>query len=942
MAESSVNVNQIGDSTSSNNLHGGTQIIVGNPRFGGRLSSESNWKSQFDTTDYCAYQVKVEVPFDGTCHWIDGVGEYQEWLRGTKSFLCVVGNPGTGKTVLARHIRDTIERHIQSEEPEESTKLIWYFCSSTLVDTRDQAAQQPAAISILRSLIHQYLIHASDSASAAQCIRKKYDQSSNGLLDSYAQLAELFGKVIENPGGENWYCIIDGFDSIRDVSDRGVLLNTIAPNSSIYGDRDCRKRVKLLLTTQPCQDIASMVRTVGYDNIVCFSDAEGNAANSLDIERFVKAQSSGFGGYSLEDSEKWQANLIREAAGNFRWIAAVLPVLAVTPLQRRQKKMETVSSDSMRAMIETIFERLNASDERKRGERECLLELIVTARRPLKLSELVAATKLAGRPFSKLGFAFFTKTVLCDHIQLCEPAVRLQGTEIHLFHFSLESAVKSRPHWNHAYTRDLHHRMASCCLAYLVFSTYDQNPLQGSFRQDCAQEQGRLMEKFPFLDYACFAWPYHLQNAHDSGSRELWKFVQSNSSENTRELMVQLDQFRFGEEYVRGQSWLHMLIRHNLTALVDYLLRAPQRASTPLNINARDEKGRTPIWLAVAYGREDMVRFLLATKSVDCNTSDNEKGLSPVMLAAARNLDEIVRQFVNVNFTYIDWDQGDSQGRTALWLAASHGHGEVVRSILEKVTDQVKLEVKCLEQTALVIAARKGHDSVVATLLACGADVESEDDMEKRTALSWAAGNGHSKAVTYLIERGSANIDHKDAKAGHTPLEWAAAGGFDEIGKLIIKTHCERHADRWTCELTEMLLHATKTGQIHLFRILFNYPDVSPEMRRKSLFSAAEEGYLEIVEQILGHQSLSVSVNSRDEEDDRKTLLMRVAEKGRSQILSLLLKQEGIDLDATDSQNRKVDDWAVGRPEIVALLRDKRKKVASRTSMRIPLSCLAH
>jgi hypothetical protein len=68
----------------------------------------------------------------------------------------------------------------------------------------------------------------------------------------------------------------------------------------------------------------------------------------------------------------------------------------------------------------------------------------------------------------------------------------------------------------------------------------------------------------------------------------------------------------------------------------------------------------------------------------------------------------------------------------------------------------------------LVAAARKGQTDRVKTLLAKGANVESQDK-DGRTPLMWAARNGHADTVTLLLESG-AKPDDRDRQG------WTAFG----------------------------------------------------------------------------------------------------------------------------------------------------------------------
>lgn len=87
--------------------------------------------------------------------------------------------------------------------------------------------------------------------------------------------------------------------------------------------------------------------------------------------------------------------------------------------------------------------------------------------------------------------------------------------------------------------------------------------------------------------------------------------------------------------------------------------------------------------------------------------------------------------------------------------------------------------------TALHLAARNGQLPVVRLLLQPQHHMDIDvQDMAGKTALYWAAGDGHLTTVEYLIEM-NADIDIKTVN-GWTPLHAAARAGRDEVLSLLL------------------------------------------------------------------------------------------------------------------------------------------------------------
>lgn len=95
-------------------------------------------------------------------------------------------------------------------------------------------------------------------------------------------------------------------------------------------------------------------------------------------------------------------------------------------------------------------------------------------------------------------------------------------------------------------------------------------------------------------------------------------------------------------------------------------------------------------------------------------------------------------------------------GRTALTWAASRGHAEIVRLLLE----QSGIELNVTGEyglTPLIAAAKEGYTEVVKLLLEQDG-VEPNLKDSRRAALSWAARGGYAETVKLLLEQGGIEL----------------------------------------------------------------------------------------------------------------------------------------------------------------------------------------
>lgn len=128
----------------------------------------------------------------------------------------------------------------------------------------------------------------------------------------------------------------------------------------------------------------------------------------------------------------------------------------------------------------------------------------------------------------------------------------------------------------------------------------------------------------------------------------------------------------------------------------------------------------------------------------------------------------------------------DKDGRTSLHEAASYGHLEVLKLLLD-----AKAEVATQDnygRTALHRAAWKGHSEVVKLLLDAKADVNTPDN-DGWTALHQAAWNGHSGVVKLLLE---AKIDvTMHDNDGWTAQRISESNGHSEVVKLLLNANVD-------------------------------------------------------------------------------------------------------------------------------------------------------
>ncbi|XP_076443488.1 death-associated protein kinase dapk-1-like isoform X2 [Babylonia areolata] len=164
----------------------------------------------------------------------------------------------------------------------------------------------------------------------------------------------------------------------------------------------------------------------------------------------------------------------------------------------------------------------------------------------------------------------------------------------------------------------------------------------------------------------------------------------------------------------------------------------------------------------------------------------------------------------------IDLSTANKHGETAVHMAASGGHVDVLKFLQDK---GVNISIKDKQgDTAIYWAARQGHLEVIKCLHEAGLSLDSQNKSGE-TALHVAARYGHAHVVKFLCGAG-ANINVIDS-LGETPLHSAAWHGYVPI----VRTLCAHEAllDMQNKEGETVLHCAAVRGNLDCIKILLDH-----------------------------------------------------------------------------------------------------------------------
>ncbi|XP_017792918.1 PREDICTED: protein TANC2 [Habropoda laboriosa] len=289
-----------------------------------------------------------------------------------------------------------------------------------------------------------------------------------------------------------------------------------------------------------------------------------------------------------------------------------------------------------------------------------------------------------------------------------------------------------------------------------------------------------------------------------------------------------------------------------------------------------------------------------------------------------------------------DVELTNSQGCTALSLAAARGHCDVVRRLAAAGASLGHTDMA--GQCPLVHAARHGRLSVVGYLLACDwviptneNETEGNQDIGREEAAQQAvvaaSAQGHESIVEYLLDMSEVIVDRPDTLIGETALTIASANGSTATVSALLARGASPKAvnakglsplmlaareGHWGT--AERLLQGTLSSSTDtILDDTVSLLDHRDPGGRSALMLAASEGHTSLIELFLDKGSV---LESRDKEG--MTALCWACVRGRLTAVQNLI-DHGADVNTNDNTGRTPLDLAAfqGNPKLVQLLLEK-------------------
>ncbi|PMD20579.1 hypothetical protein NA56DRAFT_170291 [Hyaloscypha hepaticicola] len=409
----------------------------------------------------------------GTCEWFSQKDTFLNWKQfdpDSPSILWVTGKPGAGKSVLAGHVIDHIQRAGAS-------CCFFFFEHGSRLD------------SCLRSLAFQMAFSNNQIRKAILEIQQDeihFDMDNERMIWQKLFLNGIFRAELSRH-----YWVIDALDQ--------------CVNSSCFFDLMLAKLdgtipLRILITSRETSGLEKNFMTLGSRR---FRSERISTADTLtDIKLLIEAKSQSFIVIDHKDRASLVGKILDKSQGSLLWTDLVLNELSNSWSEEEiNQVLEKVPPG-----MESLYQRtLETMAQAKTGKRltNAILTWATCATRPLTTDELSGALKLDIKetvPNVEGAIA-----ALCGQLVNVDNFGKVQMVHETAREFLLNAAMKSEQAIN---KREAHTRITRACLTYLTED--GMRPPQSGRRVSVVVDAQR---RAGFAQYACEAFSYHLSEA---------------------------------------------------------------------------------------------------------------------------------------------------------------------------------------------------------------------------------------------------------------------------------------------------------------------------------------------------------------------------------------------------------------------------------------------
>ncbi|KAK0445032.1 uncharacterized protein EV420DRAFT_1648548 [Desarmillaria tabescens] len=599
---------------------------------------------------------KLAQRFMNTGQWFLESSKFLCWADGSgkSRTLWCPGDPCAGKTIIA----SIVVEYLRTQVAEENSTILSVFC-----DYRNMGAQ--TLTNIIRALLKQLIQARGRLSSSIESLYKRdlkkqmYPSSGEFMELLSAQLTE-FSCV---------YIVLDALDELSpDYEDWRQLIDALKSLGS---------NVRLLVTSTNLGVIRELFKE---DVELCIrgedDDIRKFIASKLEVEGQLSRHLEGYD----DLRNKVLVGIVKNAHGLFPLAGIQLDLLARSRNRAGVVARLNELPQTMEIAYTYLLERIDHKAELEKNLAYRAFGWLAFSERPLTILELQHALAVESgtrelNPYNITGYG-----VIADS---CAGLVVSDYRGYPRFvHKSAQEFIAT--HQDKLFPR-VQEDIMRTCMTYLSFDVFHSPDVLR------LSKPHKIYQNYPFFGYSLRNWVLHAKKcAPGSVEKEILNFLPTWGA-----IALSLEQSPDTELGTPARFTAYHGLLHAMKGLVDQ------------GTNLENEN---VLCIAAYTGQVDMVKWLLSQENIDVNQADN----IAFLIDYAKDHDSTV--FTWMSRILLRGGKA-SHPTTPLVAAASNGHEEIVRMILESKNMRSLNTLPPSGPTALSAAVFGNHIGVVRLLL---------------------------------------------------------------------------------------------------------------------------------------------------------------------------------------------------------------------------------
>ncbi|KAL6690768.1 ankyrin repeat-containing domain protein [Trichoderma pleuroticola] len=833
----------------SNTFGDDNYIIQGNVNYNHYASNHATTtQRQVDDVLKCLYKSpykdrKNRNPerVQGTCDWFVSHEHFRTWNESNSScMLWVSADPGCGKSVLARHLVDSIVQTTAS-------RTVCYFFF------KDDFTDQKNVVIALCCILRQIFVQKPSLLSEA--ILKRFNSGGETFNASFSELWQTFLQVVGDENAGEIVCLLDAIDECEDESDQGrsQLLKALC---TLYGT-ERSFNFKFLITSRPYVEIHRGLQPLdipGLPVIHLSGESEDEMKKiSQEINAYIGARVQDIQ-QRLQLTEKERGLLLQRLMHvpnrTYLWVYLTLDLIESSI--NVSEKMILEATSNIPKTIDEAYERILSRSSNTRQAR-IIFHIIVAAARPLTVKEMnfALASSESRQPHPDMDLVPDDR--FRENLRnICGLCVIIVDSKIYLLHQTVKEFLVKRNmaqtsqsesddyEWKYSIQpQESHIVLAKICIWHLLAGSQIWHELMSRQWRD------------NFLDYSAKYWVSHFREMDSEAQSMLtksilticdgdsfccktwfavhWSTMQTDCPRGFTTLIItsyfglnfavqsllDMDVDLNAQDTTYERSALCWAVRNGFRMVAEMLISGTRkklaifklRLRKGAKIELQDVYGRAPLTYAIWNGDVALVKLLL---KAGANVHLKDKlDKTPLFYAFCNSDPKIIDLFVKKQRPV----DVENDVNTLLFSALENGHEEAVMQLLKTGRFNLEARNNC-DETILTLATRASYKAIVKMLLEVGANPNAKD--RYRDPALFVAIYTQKVAVVSLLSAGADS--NARTNTGFSPLIHASIAGYAAMVKLLLDARADINAK--TDVGASALLYATFMGHEEVVKLL--------------------------------------------------------------------------------------------------------------------------